>query len=174
MIIDVREIPKNGRTFPLTLAWEEEATAHGEFPAGVVEAEVTVKRHGSAAEVTGTVKADIHLTCSRCLEGVPHTEAFTFRKEYLPPSASIGVGGDVELFGDDLEVEFHDNTIDLAEVVKEEVILRLPPKPLCGPDCKGLCPVCGADMNNAPCAGHETPGEVPRALLGDSLNSKNH
>jgi uncharacterized protein len=174
MIIDIREIPKDGRTYSLSLSWEEEETAHGEFPAGVIEAEVTVKRHGHAAEVAGTVKADLQLTCSRCLEGIRHTDAFSFRKEYLPASGSFGEGQDMELSGEDLEVEFHNNIIDLDEVVKEEVILRVPAKPLCTPDCRGLCPVCGADMNKSPCAGHDAGTEVPKGTLGDSLKKLSH
>ena len=41
--------------------------------------------------------------------------------------------------------------LDLAPMVREEVLLAVPDAPLCRPDCAGLCPTCGADRNAAPC-----------------------
>ncbi len=41
--------------------------------------------------------------------------------------------------------------IDVTEAVREELVLRLPAFPLCRPECKGLCPRCGADLNAGPC-----------------------
>jgi uncharacterized protein len=41
--------------------------------------------------------------------------------------------------------------IDLAPMVREEVLLAVPDAPLCRPDCAGLCPTCGADRNAGPC-----------------------
>jgi uncharacterized protein len=43
------------------------------------------------------------------------------------------------------------DTIDLTPVVREELVLRVSAFPLCRPDCKGLCPKCGADLNAGPC-----------------------
>lgn len=44
-----------------------------------------------------------------------------------------------------------DANINLAPLVREYLLIEMPISPLCKPDCKGLCPVCGADLNTEPC-----------------------
>ena len=44
-----------------------------------------------------------------------------------------------------------DLQLDLAQLAREDIILALPSKLLCKEDCKGLCPQCGANLNDAPC-----------------------
>jgi uncharacterized protein len=44
------------------------------------------------------------------------------------------------------------NQINLEPMVRQAVVLELPLAPLCRPDCQGLCPSCGADLNDDPCA----------------------
>jgi uncharacterized protein len=52
----------------------------------------------------------------------------------------------------DVGVSFYkDDTIDLGEVMREQFFLALPMKPLCRPDCRGLCPVCGKNRNIEQC-----------------------
>ena len=58
-----------------------------------------------------------------------------------------------------------DLTIDLGPIVHDEVSLNLPPVPICRPDCQGLCPNCGADLNMSPCAGHGDDTASPFAAL---------
>jgi len=57
---------------------------------------------------------------------------------------------------EDDDVVFHDGrALDLDVPVREAAILARSMAPLCRPDCKGLCPVCGADLNERPCAHSE-------------------
>ncbi|MGH8924875.1 MAG: YceD family protein [Acidimicrobiia bacterium] len=58
-----------------------------------------------------------------------------------------------------------DGMVDLEPVVRDELSLALPSDPLCGPHCAGICPECGADLNEAPCDGHGEPSEGPFAAL---------
>jgi uncharacterized protein len=58
-----------------------------------------------------------------------------------------------------------DLSIDLGPWVRDEVSLGLPADPLCRPDCRGLCPTCGADLNMAPCGGHGEEPASPFAAL---------
>jgi uncharacterized protein len=58
-----------------------------------------------------------------------------------------------------------DLTIDLGPIVHDEISLNLPPDPLCRADCAGLCPICGADLNMAPCGGHGDDPDSPFAAL---------
>ena len=58
--------------------------------------------------------------------------------------------------------------LDLTPMVREEVLLAIPDSPLCRPDCAGLCPTCGADLNAGPC-GCEQPGGDDRWAVLDQL-----
>jgi uncharacterized protein len=53
----------------------------------------------------------------------------------------------------------HDFRIDLTPLIREEVILATPAAPLCRPDCKGLCPECGLDLNEKPHTHDAEPDE---------------
>jgi uncharacterized protein len=59
--------------------------------------------------------------------------------------------------------------IDLAEAVREHVLLNLPLRPLCRPDCAGLCPVCGKNLNQGPCGGHDEQADERLAVLATLL-----
>src|SRR6266850_1290713 len=74
----------------------------------------------------------------------------------------------VELGADDLDVDFYENDeLDMARVVVNETTLALPMKPLCREDCRGLCPVCGANRNVAPCTCDTRPPDPRLAALRD-------
>jgi uncharacterized protein len=58
-----------------------------------------------------------------------------------------------ELTEDELAVSVFDgDTIDVDEIVKEQILLAVPTRMLCQPDCKGICPDCGIDKNTGDCA----------------------
>ena len=64
--------------------------------------------------------------------------------------------------------------IDLTPVVREEMMLAMPINPVCNPDCKGLCPICGNNLNEAICK-HEDDSADPRldtlrSLIDSALN----
>jgi uncharacterized protein len=86
----------------------------------------------------GTVRFVRHLTCNRCLTEWNEDASV----EFLEVFEEVDAGG----------------RIDLGQTLLDEVALSLPVAPLCSPDCLGLCPNCGTDLNTNPCSGH--PDEV--------------
>ncbi len=86
--------------------------------------------------VRGTVSAEYHDTCRRCLKDVSDRAAVDiseiYQREITDPDAYL------------LEGE----QLNLAPLVREHLLLALPDAPLCRADCPGLCPVCGADKSN--------------------------
>ena len=59
---------------------------------------------------------------------------------------------DVELLDEDLDTAYYrDHVLDLADMLREQFYLALPMRPLCRPDCQGLCPSCGIDRNVDTC-----------------------
>ena len=69
---------------------------------------------------------------------------------------------------DDLYVCTGDR-VELAEMLREHIILSIPMQPLCGEECRGLCPVCGQDRNERACGCVEAPKQNPFAILQERL-----
>lgn len=111
--------------------------------------------------LVGTVRTELELSCSRCLEAYRLPVDASFDQRYLP----LGQGaddGEVEVEEDDLETSYYrDEQIDLDELLQEQCYLALPMKPLCREDCRGLCPQCGTNLNTGTC-GCEQTWEDPR------------
>lgn len=120
----------------------------GLIDAGITafEAEVRATHTDPGAYLEGEVEATIAAECARCLRPITTPVTAQFAEQYY---ATIHVdSGDVmpQAPGDSKTIGT-DFMIDLTPLILEEVILATPPAPLCRPDCKGLCPECGADLN---------------------------
>ncbi len=55
--------------------------------------------------------------------------------------------------------------LDLSPLVREYMLLDFPIQPLCRPDCRGLCPECGANLNETTCGHAQAPADLRRAPL---------
>jgi|SRR5271165_1690076 len=102
-------------------------------------ADVVLESVLGGVSVTGTVVAPWVGECRRCLAPASGQLRLAVRELYT-------VGGD----GDDTYPLVEDE-VDLEPLVHDAVLLELPPAPLCRPDCRGLCPACGANRNEAEC-----------------------
>jgi uncharacterized protein len=101
--------------------------------------------------LTGHVKTMLELPCSRCLESFQWPVDSSFDLRYQPHAQNTGEG-EREVEEDDLSTAFYQNDeIDLGQLMEEQFYLSLPMKPLCTPDCKGLCPQCGKNLNRETC-----------------------
>jgi len=99
----------------------------------------------------GRVKTTLELLCSRCLEAFTLPVDSEFDLRYQPHSQNTGEG-EREVEEDDLTTAFYRNDeVDLGQLMIEQFYLALPMKPLCRPDCKGLCPTCGVNWNRDTC-----------------------
>lgn len=95
--------------------------------------------------VTGVVEARLVLACRRCLEDVRHDLELELDLLYDPEVDKEGEEAQVY----QLEAEAHE--LDLAPAIREQLLLEVPPYPLCREDCRGLCPKCGIDRNEDAC-----------------------
>jgi len=93
-------------------------------------------------------QVEIQFTCNRCLK------KFSQLVE-IPEAEREFFYDDPDFASDDLSDLFYINkkpmTIDLNEMVRQEIILHFPLIPVCSKSCKGLCPVCGKDRNQVKC-----------------------
>ena len=110
-----------------------------------------VSKDTQKVRLTGRVKTILETGCGRCLEPFQIPVDAPFDLMFLP-EIEPGPDGDKEVENDDVGVShYKDDVIDLGEVMREQFFLALPMKPLCRPDCKGLCPICGANRNRQTC-----------------------
>jgi uncharacterized protein len=123
-----------------------------EFRLGApVDLDVEIHKDATKVRVTGRVATTLQLDCSRCVEPFDIPLDAAFDALFLPAVANAGAG-EQEVADEDLGVSFYkDETLDLADLMREQFYLALPMKPLCRPDCKGLCPVCGINRNRETC-----------------------
>lgn len=123
-----------------------------DFELSDISGKAVFTRTSEGVLVQGRLEASIPSECVRCLE--PFTlkiitqfdELFTFPTHALP---------DMELILPPTGI------IDLTPLVREYFLLEIPIKPVCRPDCKGLCPICGENLNISQCH-HEDESIDPR------------
>ena len=129
-----------------------------------------LRKDGNKYHLAGRVQTTLRLSCSRCLEFFDVRTDIALDLMYLPQSANSGEG-DTEITADDLSTAFYrDKQIDLEQMVREQFQLALPMKPLCRNDCRGLCPVCGANQNQRHCT-CDTSWHDPRLAVLETLRS---
>jgi uncharacterized protein len=121
--------------------------------------------------LAGRVETTLELGCSRCLDPFTWPVDAAFDLRYQPHAENTGQP-EQEVEEDDMTTAFYDNDeIDLGQLMLEQVYLTLPMKPLCVPDCRGLCPVCGTNRNRNSCT-CTTEWEDPRLAALKALKKE--
>ncbi len=93
------------------------------------------------------------LPCSRCLEEARVEGIATFLLDYQPASQAPIPEEEVEVSIEETQILYYDEDgLALDALVSQQLYLEFPEKVLCRPDCRGLCPRCGADLNQGPCS----------------------
>ena len=116
---------------------------------------------GNHIVVSGTICTTGIYICSRCLTPVSVDRNETLSEVY---------GTEAELPEDVLP--YNGEYIDLTETIRETLILSEPMRVLCRPDCKGLCPQCGANLNDGPCSCPTDKIDPRLEVLAQLLRSK--
>jgi uncharacterized protein len=110
------------------------------------------KKGGTTYRVAGRVKTILQLECGRCLEDFPLAVDAPFDLRYVPQAEDAAAEAEREITEDDLTTAFYtDGMLDLIDLMREQFQLALPMKPLCAQSCRGLCSVCGANLNRTEC-----------------------
>lgn len=122
---------------------------------------MTIGRTPQGLVVQGKFSAETKLECVRCLREFwsplewEFTELYAFNKKSVSESGLL------------LPEDAH---INLEPLLREYALLEIPINPLHDPDCKGLCPVCGQDLNVRDCGHHPDRGDSPFAKIKDLLD----
>lgn len=116
-------------------------------PGRPVTARLFVQVQDQGCMIRGRIQGSVTMACSRCVAETElpieaeftHFEAFGPVDDNYPDEVYLREAGGVY-------------ELDVAALLWEQFVLALPDKPLCRPDCKGLCTGCGADLNAGPCS----------------------
>jgi len=117
---------------------------------------VDIGRTPQGLVVTGHFSGRTSLECARCLKAFDQrlnwdmTELYAFNEKSVSDSGLIVP---------------EDAQIDLEPLIRDYALLEIPISPLCRPDCKGLCPVCGQDLNIRDCGHRPQEDESPFSSL---------
>lgn len=108
--------------------------------------DVVFTNAGDGILVTGLVRAVVTGTCDRCLDQATLDISGEIEEYYLFEAPE-----DQEAYEDGFELIGEDRLIDLAGPINDAVVMDVPYVVLCQPDCRGLCPTCGANLNRDQC-----------------------
>lgn len=135
--------------YPSLVAMEQAGECS--FPAPL-RIRLAVAREYDHIRVTGRVETELGLTCSRCLAEYRTEVDAPFTIFYLR-ATGMDQDEEVELAEEDMiSATYAGDEIDFTAEIAEQITMAIPFKPLCRVECRGLCQICGADLNASACA----------------------
>ena len=121
-------------------------------PLSALDGNIQLIRTADGVFALGDLHTSLELTCARCLTQFSLPLQFSLEEEFRP-TIDIHTGAALPLTADDeaaTRIDAH-HEIDLSEVVRQNILLTIPPSPICRSKCAGLCPTCGKNWNEGPC-----------------------
>lgn len=164
MKIEVFDIPEEG----LDIEVEETPEVENVTILKPFKLIIRVEKRGKEVFIKGMTQGEVELSCSRCLKNFNMPIKSLFSITYHPIE-ELNRDELVELKRDEMDVDFYrEGVIDTESIIRDQIMLNIPMKPLCSESCKGLCPICGSDLNEVEC-GCEQKEIDPRFAVLQSL-----
>lgn len=149
-ILYLNRLEEGTNNAEIEITSEELAVEHRDIvEVGGYFASMTIEKHSNEFIVRCQADAIHKLQCARCLEpfSAHYSFDFAFVIHSVKPQEAAGEDSSDDFFViEDSLTEF-----DITPLIRERLLLAIPMKPLCNPDCKGLCPECGIDLNKDTC-----------------------
>lgn len=176
---------RTGERRPLVL--EVDPAELGDDPWGMAEGvegpvglDLTLEAVSDGVLVRGDVTAALRIPCARCLAPTVHRRRAAVTELHRrtvrgpgPRGRAQDVDGADEVDeGEEYLLVDGDAALDLDRMVRDALLLDVPVRVLCRPDCAGLCPVCGRDRNTGPCDHGTPPTGDPRWAALDGLRER--
>jgi uncharacterized protein len=155
---------------PGVLDYTPDVTQVGPLPV-TGRADLLLENRGHREQVAdirlrAAYQGSFQLLCARCVEPVPTPLSGNFDLIFRPQSADAD-SRERAITLDETEIGYYEESgLLLEDVVREQVLLSLPPRTLCKEDCKGLCPRCGQNLNLETCNCKPTADPKWSALAG--------
>jgi len=118
-----------------------------------------LKNTGGEVRIQGRYTAEFSAPCDRCLVSAryPLDNAFDL---FYQPMARIARDEEIEIDEGEAEIGFYEGGgMELADILREQILLALPMQRVCSEDCKGICPVCGKNRNQSACDCNPHPAD---------------
>jgi uncharacterized protein len=147
MTINVSDIFENVGEYPYKaeISLEELSGLKGFEFVSPISLDILLRNRAGIVTLEYTAKTSLKGSCDRCLKAILRNEENSFEHVL---AHSLANGDD-----NDDYIVVPDYMADMTEIALTDILLEFPSKILCTDDCKGLCPVCGADLNETDC-GH--------------------
>ena len=123
--------------------------------AGSVRGRIELTNVGRDIMARGEVTATVELECTRCLRSFQQTVVAEIQEPCTLAELDAVASYSVAMDEPETLPILEDKLINLSGLVRQNLIVALPHRPLCAPDCRGLCAQCGKDLNQGPCDCHE-------------------
>ena len=131
-----------------------------------LDVDLEARSVGDGVLVRGTLRTSVRLACRRCLSPVEQEV-----EEHVDFLFMETAGDDDDSDGEVYPLPARGDELDLTDAVREHLLLDLPEFALCGEECRGLCPTCGANLNEGACEcvpeAAESPWDALRKLKFD-------
>lgn len=120
----------------------------------------------SKALVQGKIKLIFALACDRCLRDVDYTFDLSFESVVVSPDYT---GGDADV--EDASKLMEGYHLNVDELINDELLLNWPMKILCREDCRGICKMCGKNLNDGDCGCDDFVPDPRMAAIKDLFNA---
>lgn len=130
---------------------EQSGALHSEGRVEVIHEHRGPKDVVADIRMRGSFQGEFQAPCARCVEPVLHSLAAEFDLLFRPRGVD-DIGSERAISAQETEIGYYeDGSVELEDVLREQVLLSLPAKTLCRLDCKGLCQSCGQNRNLVAC-----------------------
>lgn len=109
-----------------------------------VRVQLQVTNLGKSLLVLGKVQAKFKVQCGRCLDDFIYPLELSYEDEWVYGGMPDGEQSETMFI-------FEKDEIEINELIFEQIVLALPMRFICSPECQGLCPVCGVNRNHTSC-----------------------
>lgn len=154
------------KTFPIEM--EEFQCAAGAYPLlEKTPLTLTMSNLGvGKALVKGRAEVLLGMACDRCLKEVPVKVMLDFERNFV---SAEGKAPDEDEENQDVQ---DGSQLDIEALVNSEILMNLPDKVLCRPDCKGICKQCGQNLNEGECGCDDFVPDPRMAAIRDIFNAE--
>lgn len=152
MRIDIEKVVRDGglvqATLPIgSLEWERGL----ELSAEPVHLKGRLARLNRGYDFQASLMGGLHLECVRCLAPFALPLSFDFRLLFVAGEDKTAAGA-IQIQQTDCDLyPCAEGKVDLTSVIREQIYLQIPLKPVCSDLCRGLCVTCGESLNRGPC-----------------------
>ncbi|MBQ9988720.1 MAG: DUF177 domain-containing protein [Clostridia bacterium] len=155
MILQVRQISSQDKPIPISGSVPIVPVHEFESTDNVAFTGEAISLGEGIIQVSGTLRFHVAAPCARCLKPVVSEIETNICERFVP----VGVEKEEEEL-----YTYEGDELDLMQALQEAALIALPMRVLCSEDCAGLCPQCGADLNEGPC-GCPTQSDNPFSIL---------